>query len=276
MGCESLNDQWQIVNPGDPLGIATEGADPTRVVAEVQYYGGEGNPPDDFHLEPILSLTTFVFVDGRCNGPSSGHVYPSQFAVKKWGFRRYHPKVELVSFEQHLTMVAAGITADMKLYEKSEGRIRVEGTARIQLRLSESNIDRITNLFNSKCAERLTVFTNPGEVCRLIRAANLQKMISTHVQDISRSVISPNSHLYSELDRIEKELTDKMRNDIYFEELGLVIEAVSVRMDATPLEKVESEEVQAYLRQRYRQLNLEEFSNKAKFNCEKERIQKKG
>lgn len=205
--------------------------DPNRKVVQKLSYNG--TPDKDFRFKVDESMVSKVYIEdeGYLDETVEISVQPSKYWEKKL-FGSKPKNVSVLSFTDNPFTLVTGFTVRVPGGD-------LNGTVRGSFKFKKENPRAIASLLTSSYAKEKD---NLDVHCRYITAEDFEMMLRTAFQDVIRKPMFVEK-IYEDIDDIENEILQKLKDTPFFIERSLDASEVSIRFDRTEIEKLEDEEV---------------------------------
>lgn len=218
------NDEGSGVRVGDQN-------DPNRIVVMKQFY--KGTPDRDFKFKVDESMVSKIYIEdeGYLEETVDVNVQPSKYWEKGF-FGNKSKNVSVLSFSDKPFTIVSGFTTRVPGGD-------LNGTVRASFKFKKEEPRSIASLLVSTYAQE----KDEGNVhCRYITAENFEMMLRTAFLDVIRKPMFMEK-IYTNLEEIEDEIFQKLRDTPFFVERSLDVSEVSIRAERTEIEKLEDSEV---------------------------------
>ena len=205
--------------------------DPNRKVVQKLSYNGI--PEKDFKFRVDDSMVSKIYIDdvGYLDETVQIDVQPSKYWDKK--FLGSKPKnVSVLSFTDNPFTLVSGFTVRVPGGD-------LNGTVRGSFKFKKENPRAIASLLTSSYSKEKD---NLDVHCKYITAEDFEMMLRTAFQDVIRKPMFVEK-IYQDIDDIEQEILQKLKDTPFFIERSLDASEISIRFDRTEIEKLEDEEV---------------------------------
>lgn len=230
----------------DVLGVSVgDHNDPNRIVVMRQSY--IGIPEKDFKFRVDESMTSVAYIEGSgyVDEYIVGSVQPSKYWEKKiLGTKPV--EVSVLSFSDLPFTLVSGIT-----FRVPGGTIN--GTVRGSFKFVKGNPRSIASLLGSSFAQEKV---NYDVKRKYINAENFEQMIRTAFQDDVREPLFRET-IYNDLDEVQNAIKQKIKDTPFFFERSIDVSEISVRPEATDVEKLQDEEVKHRIQMRMAEMDVE-------------------
>ncbi len=219
--------------------------DPNRIVLMKQWFVGK--PEKDFRFPVDESMISVVYTEdtGYIEEYKTGSIRPADYWEKK--FLGYKAKdVSVLSFSDMPFTIATGIT-----FRVPGGDLN--GTVRGSFKFMKGDPRAIASVLGSTYAQESAAYDVHR---RFITAENLEKILRTAFQDVIRMPLFKET-IYSDLDKLESEIRQKVKDTPFFFERSIDVSEISVRPDRTEVEKLEDTEVKHRIQMRLAEMEQE-------------------
>ena len=220
--------------------------DPTYIVVMKQSYNGI--PDKDFRFIVDESMVSKVYIEdvGYLDDTVEGNVQPSKYWEKKF-LGKKAKEVSVLSFSDKPFTIVTGATVRVPGGD-------LDGTVRGSFKFKKEDPRSIASLLMSTYAQEKD---NLDVHYKYINAENFEMMIRTAFQDVIRMPMFAEK-VYEDIDDIQNEILQKIKDTPFFIERSLDISEVSIRFDRTEIEKLGDTEVAHRIAMRHAEMEKEQ------------------